>query len=150
MSLNGQPGPPQPEKDMKFTVVESCDQIKKEVFFFQDQYNSLETECKTIMQEKTEITKEFSSLQARYHCLKVECEKLTQERVGLQHQSSMYLETLSQMNMELYKQTELARRLHTICYQLVSQLPAEQQAQVTATLERAKHITMEEMTGFMM
>ncbi|XP_074651316.1 transducin-like enhancer protein 4 isoform X3 [Tubulanus polymorphus] len=112
-------GPPQPGQPFKFTVTESCDRIKEE----------------------------FSFLQAQYHSLKMECEKLAQEKTEMQRHYVMYYEMSYGLNVEMHKQTEIAKRLNAICAQVIPFLSQEHQQQVAAAVERAKQVTMTELNA---
>lgn len=113
------PGPHQPGQPFKFTVAESCDRIKEE----------------------------FSFLQAQYHSLKMECEKLAQEKTEMQRHYVMYYEMSYGLNVEMHKQTEIAKRLNAICAQIIPFLSQEHQQQVAAAVERAKQVTMQELNA---
>lgn len=110
-------GPHQSNQPFKFTVTESCDRIKEE----------------------------FSYLQAQHHNVKVEFDKLTQEKAELHRLYIMYYEMSYGLNVEMHKQTEIAKRLNAICAQIIPFLSQEQQQQVAAAVERAKQVTMQEL-----
>jgi len=116
---NRLPGPHQPGQPFKFTVAESCDRIKEE----------------------------FSFIQAQYHSLKMECEKLAQEKTEMQRHYVMYYEMSYGLNVEMHKQTEIAKRLNAICAQIIPFLSQEHQQQVVAAVERAKQVTMQELNA---
>ncbi|BFZ01961.1 hypothetical protein BsWGS_04999 [Bradybaena similaris] len=118
MYPNRHPGP-QPGQPFKFTVAESCDRIKEE----------------------------FSFLQAQYHTLKMECEKLAQDKTEMQRHYVMYYEMSYGLNVEMHKQTEIAKRLNAICAQVIPFLSQEHQQQVAAAVERAKQVTMQELNA---
>ncbi|KAK3608376.1 hypothetical protein CHS0354_030840 [Potamilus streckersoni] len=115
MYPNRHPTPHQPGQPFKFTVAESCDRIKEE----------------------------FSFLQAQYHSLKMECEKLAQEKTEMQRHYVMYYEMSYGLNVEMHKQTEIAKRLNAICAQVIPFLSQEHQQQVAAAVERAKQQQMQ-------
>eukprot|EP00106_Octopus_bimaculoides_P020945 XP_014788387.1 PREDICTED: transducin-like enhancer protein 4 [Octopus bimaculoides] len=119
MYPNRHPNPHQPGQPFKFTVAESCDRIKEE----------------------------FSFLQAQYHNLKMECEKLAQEKTEMQRHYVMYYEMSYGLNVEMHKQTEIAKRLNAICAQVIPFLSQEHQQQVAAAVERAKQVTMAELNA---
>ncbi|XP_033751120.1 transducin-like enhancer protein 4 isoform X3 [Pecten maximus] len=119
MYPNRHPTPHQPGQPFKFTVAESCDRIKEE----------------------------FSFLQAQYHSLKMECEKLAQEKTEMQRHYVMYYEMSYGLNVEMHKQTEIAKRLNAICAQVIPFLSQEHQQQVAAAVERAKQVTMTELNA---
>lgn len=119
MYPNRHPGPHTPGQPFKFTVAESCDRIKEE----------------------------FSFLQAQYHSLKMECEKLAQEKTEMQRHYVMYYEMSYGLNVEMHKQTEIAKRLNAICAQIIPFLSQEHQQQVAAAVERAKQVTMQELNA---
>ncbi|XP_060524762.1 transducin-like enhancer protein 4 [Cylas formicarius] len=113
------PGPPQPGQPFKFTVGESCDRIKEE----------------------------FNFLQAQYHSLKLECEKLASEKIEIQRHYVMYYEMSYGLNVEMHKQTEIAKRLNAIIAQILPFLSQEHQQQVATAVERAKQVTMTELNA---
>ncbi|MGH0128367.1 UNVERIFIED_CONTAM: hypothetical protein FKN15_000820 [Acipenser sinensis] len=158
----------------KFTIPESLDRIKEEFQFLQAQYHSLKLECEKLASEKTEmqrhyvmtphqpaghpfkftipesldrIKEEFQFLQAQYHSLKLECEKLASEKTEMQRHYVMYYEMSYGLNIEMHKQTEIAKRLNTICAQVIPFLSQEHQHQVAQAVERAKQVTMAELNA---
>ncbi|XP_042329147.1 transducin-like enhancer protein 3 isoform X6 [Sceloporus undulatus] len=111
------PAPHQPgQPGFKFTVAESCDRIKDE----------------------------FQFLQAQYHSLKVEYDKLANEKTEMQRHYVMYYEMSYGLNIEMHKQTEIAKRLNTILAQI---MPFLSQEQVAQAVERAKQVTMTELNA---
>ncbi|XP_004577996.1 transducin-like enhancer protein 3 isoform X6 [Ochotona princeps] len=114
------PAPHQPgQPGFKFTVAESCDRIKDE----------------------------FQFLQAQYHSLKVEYDKLANEKTEMQRHYVMYYEMSYGLNIEMHKQTEIAKRLNTILAQIMPFLSQEHQQQVAQAVERAKQVTMTELNA---
>nr|XP_033810890.1 transducin-like enhancer protein 1 isoform X2 [Geotrypetes seraphini] len=91
------------------------------------------------------IKEEFQFLQNQYHSLKLECEKLATEKTEIQRHYVMYYEMSYGLNIEMHKQTEIAKRLNVICAQLVPFLSQEHQQQVVQAVERAKQVTMGEL-----
>uniref|UniRef100_A0A3Q3AVH3 TLE family member 3, transcriptional corepressor n=1 Tax=Kryptolebias marmoratus TaxID=37003 RepID=A0A3Q3AVH3_KRYMA len=92
------PAPHQPgQPGFKFTVAESCDRIKDE----------------------------FQFLQAQYHSLKVEYDKLANEKTEMQRHYVMYYEMSYGLNIEMHKQTEIAKRLNAILAQIMPFLSQE-------------------------
>lgn len=119
MYPNRPPAPPPPGQPFKFTIGESCDRIKEE----------------------------FNFLQAQYHSLKMECEKLATEKTEMQRHYVMYYEMSYGLNVEMHKQTEIAKRLNAICAQIIPFLSQEHQQQVAQAVERAKQVTMAELNA---
>ncbi|XP_068595623.1 transducin-like enhancer protein 3-B isoform X5 [Brachionichthys hirsutus] len=114
------PAPHQPgQPGFKFTVAESCDRIKDE----------------------------FQFLQAQYHSLKVEYDKLANEKTEIQRHYVMYYEMSYGLNIEMHKQTEIAKRLNAILAQIMPFLSQEHQQQVAQAVERAKQVTMTELNA---
>lgn len=103
----------------KFTILESCDGIKEE----------------------------FTYLQSQYHSLKLECEKLNQEKTEMQRHYVMYYEMSYGLNVEMHKQTEIAKRLNAICLQVLPYLSPEHQQQVMAAIKRASQVSMQELNA---
>ncbi|PVD19450.1 hypothetical protein C0Q70_19939 [Pomacea canaliculata] len=79
--------------------------------------------------------------------LKMECEKLAQEKTEMQRHYVMYYEMSYGLNVEMHKQTEIAKRLNAICAQVIPFLSQEHQQQVAAAVERAKQVTMQELNA---
>ncbi|NXE30554.1 TLE1 protein, partial [Ardeotis kori] len=71
------------------------------------------------------IKEEFQFLQNQYHSLKLECEKLATEKTEIQRHYVMYYEMSYGLNIEMHKQTEIAKRLNVICAQLIPFLSQE-------------------------
>uniref|UniRef100_A0A4W5R2W9 TLE family member 2, transcriptional corepressor a n=1 Tax=Hucho hucho TaxID=62062 RepID=A0A4W5R2W9_9TELE len=71
------------------------------------------------------IKEEFQFLQTQYHSLKMECEKLATEKTEIQRHYVMYYEMSYGLNIEMHKQTEIAKRLNVICAQLIPFLSQE-------------------------
>uniref|UniRef100_A0A8C2HR94 TLE family member 3, transcriptional corepressor b n=1 Tax=Cyprinus carpio TaxID=7962 RepID=A0A8C2HR94_CYPCA len=104
--------PHQPgQPGFKFTVAESCDRIKDE----------------------------FQFLQAQYHSLKVEYDKLANEKTEMQRHYVMYYEMSYGLNIEMHKQTEIAKRLNAILAQIMPFLSQEQQQLQAQHLSHAAH-----------
>uniref|UniRef100_A0A8C8RRV9 Groucho/TLE N-terminal Q-rich domain-containing protein n=1 Tax=Pelusios castaneus TaxID=367368 RepID=A0A8C8RRV9_9SAUR len=93
------------------------------------------------------IKEEFQFLQNQYHSLKLECEKLATEKTEIQRHYIMYYEMSYGLNIEMHKQTEIAKRLNVICAQLIPFLSQEHQQQVVQAVERAKQVTMAELNA---
>ncbi|EOB00732.1 Transducin-like enhancer protein 1, partial [Anas platyrhynchos] len=79
--------------------------------------------------------------------LKLECEKLASEKTEMQRHYVMYYEMSYGLNIEMHKQTEIAKRLNTICAQVIPFLSQEHQQQVAQAVERAKQVTMAELNA---
>ncbi|KAJ8262809.1 hypothetical protein COCON_G00152660 [Conger conger] len=101
----------------------------------------------TIPESLDRIKEEFQFLQAQYHSLKLECEKLAGEKTEMQRHYVMYYEMSYGLNIEMHKQTEIAKRLNTICAQVIPFLSQEHQQQVAQAVERAKQVTMAELNA---
>jgi len=95
------------------------------------------------------IKEEFNFIQNQYHSLKLECEKLAQEKTEMQRHYVMYYEMSYGLNVEMHKQTEICKRLDAIIRQVLPFLNGEHQQQVAVAVERAKQITMTELTALM-
>ncbi|XP_026666512.1 transducin-like enhancer protein 4 isoform X4 [Ceratina calcarata] len=113
------PGPPQSGQQIKLTVGESCDRIKDE----------------------------FSFLQNQCHALKLECEKLATEKIEIQRHYVMYYEMSYGLNVEMHKQAEISKRLNAIIGQILPFLSQEHQQQVATAVDRAKQVTMTELNS---
>ncbi|VVD04233.1 unnamed protein product [Leptidea sinapis] len=94
----------------------------------------------TISDTLERIKEEFNFLQAQYHSLKLECEKLASEKTEMQRHYVMYYEMSYGLNVEMHKQTEIAKRLSGIIGQVLPFLAQEHQQQVASAVERAKQI----------
>lgn len=110
-------GGPPPQGPLKFTIVDTLERIKEE----------------------------FNFLQAQYHTLKLECDKLANEKTEMQRHYVMYYEMSYGLNVEMHKQTEIAKRLNTLISQLLPFLQTDHQQQVLQAVERAKQVTMPEL-----
>merc|ERR1719282_391296 len=95
------------------------------------------------------IKEEFNFIQNQYHSLKLECEKLAQDKTEMQRHYVMYYEMSYGLNVEMHKQTEIGKRLDAIIRQVLPFLNGEHQQQVAVAVERAKQITMTELTALM-
>ncbi|XP_011688636.1 PREDICTED: LOW QUALITY PROTEIN: protein groucho-like [Wasmannia auropunctata] len=108
---------------LKFTVADTCERIKEE----------------------------FNFIQQQYHSLKLECEKLASEKTEMQRHYVMYYEMSYGLNVEMHKQTEIAKRLNAIIGQVLPFLAQEHglqhQQQVANAVERAKQVTMSELNA---
>ena len=62
---------------------------------------------------------------------------------------SQYYEMSYGLNVEMHKQTEICKRLDAIIRQVLPFLNGEHQQQVAVAVERAKQITMTELTALM-
>ena len=113
------PGPPQPGQQIKFSVGESCDRIREE-------FNFLQNQC---------------------HALKLECEKLATEKIEIQRHYVMYYEMAYGLNVEMHKQAEISKRLNAIIGQILPFLSQEHQQQVASAVDRAKQVTMTELNA---
>uniref|UniRef100_A0A8C3D5R9 Uncharacterized protein n=1 Tax=Corvus moneduloides TaxID=1196302 RepID=A0A8C3D5R9_CORMO len=58
-----------------------------------------------------------------------------------------YYEMSYGLNIEMHKQTEIAKRLNVICAQLIPFLSQEHQQQVVQAVERAKQVTMTDLNA---
>ncbi|XP_052020697.1 transducin-like enhancer protein 2 isoform X2 [Apodemus sylvaticus] len=115
------PTPLQSGQPFKFSVLEICDRIKEE----------------------------FQFLQAQYHSLKLECEKLASEKTEMQRHYVMYYEMSYGLNIEMHKQAEIVKRLSAICAQMVPFLTQEHQQQVLQAVDRAKQVTVGELSSLL-
>uniref|UniRef100_A0A0C9RFM7 Gro_2 protein n=1 Tax=Fopius arisanus TaxID=64838 RepID=A0A0C9RFM7_9HYME len=106
---------------LKFTVADTCERIKEE----------------------------FNFIQQQYHSLKLDYEKLVNEKTEVQRHYVMYYEMSYGLNVEMHKQTEIAKRLSVIISQLMPCLAQEHQQQVANAVERAKQVTMNELNAIL-
>merc|ERR1711936_283277 len=95
------------------------------------------------------IKEEFNFIQNQYHSLKLECEKLAQEKTEMQRHYVMYYEMSYGLNVEMHKQTEICKRLDAIIRQVLPFLSGEHQQQVALAVDRAKQITITELNAVM-
>jgi groucho len=93
------------------------------------------------------IKEEYNYLLSTNQSLKLELEKLAQEKTEMQRHYVMYYEMSYGLNVEMHKQTEIAKRLSAICAQLVPYLSQEHQQQVSAAIERAKQVTVTDLNS---
>ncbi|VDM18409.1 unnamed protein product [Hydatigera taeniaeformis] len=113
------PVPSGPGQSYKFTVVETCERIK-------DEFNFVQQQC---------------------HQLQTEREKLLSERVDMQRICVVYYEMANGLNLEMHRQMEISKRLNAILNQVIPFLAAEHQSQVASAIERAKQVTMQELNS---
>ncbi|CAH8854081.1 unnamed protein product [Trichobilharzia szidati] len=109
----------QSNQHAKFSVPEACDKIKDELL----------------------------NLQSQYHSLKCEYEKTSQEKAELQRHYLLYYEITYGLNVEMHKQMEIAKRLNAILVQVIPFLSQEHQSQVAAAVDRAKQISLSELSS---
>uniref|UniRef100_A0A672Q7G4 Protein groucho-1-like n=1 Tax=Sinocyclocheilus grahami TaxID=75366 RepID=A0A672Q7G4_SINGR len=130
------PAPHQPgQPGFKFTVAESCDRIKDEFQFLQAQYHSLKVEYDKLANEKTEMQRHYVMVRAKFKCVSPFFFPL------------QYYEMSYGLNIEMHKQTEIAKRLNAILAQIMPFLSQEHQQQVAQAVERAKQVTMTELNA---
>ncbi|NXF38526.1 TLE2 protein, partial [Nyctibius bracteatus] len=79
--------------------------------------------------------------------LKLECEKLVSEKTEMQRHYVMYYEMSYGLNVEMHKQAEIVKRLSAICAQIIPFLTQEHQQQVLQAVERAKQVTVGELSS---
>ncbi|NXT56025.1 TLE2 protein, partial [Pluvianellus socialis] len=79
--------------------------------------------------------------------LKLECEKLVSEKTEMQRHYVMYYEMSYGLNIEMHKQAEIVKRLSAICAQIIPFLTQEHQQQVLQAVERAKQVTVGELSS---
>uniref|UniRef100_A0A8C5ENK8 Transducin-like enhancer protein 1 n=1 Tax=Gouania willdenowi TaxID=441366 RepID=A0A8C5ENK8_GOUWI len=97
----------------------------------------------TIPESLDRIKEEFQFLQAQYHRGSV----LYSFSNVMSIVCSQYYEMSYGLNIEMHKQTEIAKRLNTICAQVIPFLSQEHQQQVVQAVERAKQVTMAELNA---
>ncbi|VDO05112.1 unnamed protein product [Rodentolepis nana] len=119
MYPNRPPVPSGPGQPYKFTVLETCDRIKEE----------------------------FNYVQQQCHQLQSEREKLVSERVDMQRICVVYYEMANGLNLEMHRQMEISKRLNAILNQVIPFLAAEHQSQVASAIDRAKQVTMQELNS---
>ncbi|CAH1276882.1 TLE3, partial [Branchiostoma lanceolatum] len=135
---NRHPAPPhQPGQPFKFTIPESCDRIKEEFSFLQAQYHSLKMEYEKLAAEKTELQRHYVMVNSF----------LSSVTWGFLGWDDRYYEMSYGLNVEMHKQTEIAKRLNAICAQVIPFLSQEHQQQVATAVERAKQVTMTELNA---
>ncbi|KAH0620128.1 hypothetical protein JD844_014753, partial [Phrynosoma platyrhinos] len=154
----GQPG-------FKFTVAESCDRIKDEFQFLQAQYHRRQPWPHHVAEEDEEEQGGFSPTPAIAVAVAVASHlcgcgswanvalgrrlialvelAVREQRLG----KGQYYEMSYGLNIEMHKQTEIAKRLNTILAQIMPFLSQEHQQQVAQAVERAKQVTMTELNA---
>uniref|UniRef100_H2LK17 Groucho/TLE N-terminal Q-rich domain-containing protein n=1 Tax=Oryzias latipes TaxID=8090 RepID=H2LK17_ORYLA len=99
----------------------------------------------TIPESLDRIKEEFQFLQAQYHSLKLECEKLASEKTEMQRHYVMVSFFLFFVPPPFFlHQTEIAKRLNTICAQVIPFLSQEVSMRVTfscALLKGQQHLS---------
>lgn len=99
----------------------------------------------SIIETLDRVKEEFAVLQAQNQGLKRELEKVTNEKGEIHRHYIMYYEMSYGLNVEMHKQTEIAKRLNAICAQVIPFLNLEHQQEVAAAVERAKQVTTSEL-----
>lgn len=99
----------------------------------------------SILEHVERIKEEYNFLQSQLQQQRVEIEKLSQEKEAMQRHYMMYYEMSYGLNVEMHKQTEIAKRFNAILSQIIPLLPAEHQQSALAAMERAKQISMAEL-----
>lgn len=97
-------------------TLEACERIKEEYNFLQAQNQNLKLECEKIVQEKTEMQRHYVMV-----TFYIQFYKLNK----LKNLIFKYYEMSYGLNVEMHKQTEIAKRLGAICAQLVPYLSQE-------------------------
>jgi len=119
MYPNRHPGPPQSGHQFKFNLNEHLDRIKEEFGFLQQHYNNLKSELQKLENEKQDIQRHYV----------------------------MYYEMCYGLNVEMHKQTEIAKRFQAIIANILPCLQPEHHQQVVAAIERAKTVTMADLNA---
>ncbi|XP_037240305.1 transducin-like enhancer protein 1 isoform X1 [Falco rusticolus] len=137
---------PSTPQSLKLTYPETLDRIKEEFQFLQNQYhrprvNPSDPPCCWLGSPPLPCTVLGRA------SLKLECEKLATEKTEIQRHYVMYYEMSYGLNIEMHKQTEIAKRLNVICAQLIPFLSQEHQQQVVQAVERAKQVTMTDLNA---
>jgi groucho len=101
-------------------TLEACERIKEEYNFLQAQNANLKLECEKIVQEKTEMQRHYVMV-ILYYILNV-CYFFF---IFYFFFHFKYYEMSYGLNVEMHKQTEIAKRLGAICAQLVPYLSQE-------------------------
>ncbi|VDM47560.1 unnamed protein product [Toxocara canis] len=99
----------------------------------------------SILEHVERIKEEYNFLQQQMQQQRVEIEKLSQEKEAMQRHYMMYYEMSYGLNVEMHKQTEIAKRYNAILSQIIPLLPAEHQQSALAAMDRARQISMAEL-----
>ncbi|VDK17268.1 unnamed protein product [Anisakis simplex] len=99
----------------------------------------------SILEHVERIKEEYNFLQQQLQQQRVEIEKLSQEKEAMQRHYMMYYEMSYGLNVEMHKQTEIAKRYNAILSQIIPLLPAEHQQSALAAMDRARQISMAEL-----
>ncbi|VDN37986.1 unnamed protein product [Gongylonema pulchrum] len=99
----------------------------------------------TILDHLERIKEEYNFMQTQLQQQRVEIDKLSQEKEAMQRHYMMYYEMSYGLNVEMHKQTEIAKRYNAILSQIIPLLPAEHQQSALAAIERARQISMAEL-----
>ncbi|XP_025074268.1 protein groucho-like [Pogonomyrmex barbatus] len=161
---------------LKFTVADTCERIKEEFNFIQQQYHSLPR--RMYASDRTATTtagplwsrphpQKFAhenadgvrrsrpsihrSLPSDSTCLENSAPRHTSRfKLGKRRgplKGLPYYEMSYGLNVEMHKQTEIAKRLNAIIGQVLPFLAQEHQQQVANAVERAKQVTMSELNA---
>jgi len=91
------------------------------------------------------IKEEFNFLQQQYQILKGELQKLENEKNDIHRHYVMYYEMCYGLNVEMHKQSEIAKRFSAIIANILPCLGPEHHSQVAGAVERAKTVTMADL-----
>lgn len=99
----------------------------------------------TLLDHLERIKEEYNYLQNQIQQQRVEIEKLSQEKETMQRHYMMYYEMSYGLNVEMHKQTEIAKRYNAILSQIIPLLPAEHQQSALNAMERARSLSIAEL-----
>lgn len=99
----------------------------------------------TFLEHLERCKEEYNFLQNQLQQQRVDIDKLSQEKEVMQRHYMMYYEMSYGLNLEMHKQTEIAKRYNQILQQIIPLLPAEHQQPAIAAVERARQISVTEL-----
>ncbi|KAI6661672.1 Groucho [Oopsacas minuta] len=114
----------------------------------QHQANS-QTAKPSISEPLDKIREQFALLEAHNLQLRLDSERLQAEKSELQKQQVMYYEMCYGLNMDVQKTSEINKRLTNLVTQYLPHLPQEMQAHVMANLDKAKQVSVSELSALL-
>ncbi|GMR51378.1 hypothetical protein PMAYCL1PPCAC_21573 [Pristionchus mayeri] len=91
------------------------------------------------------LKEDYNHMQAQLSTQRAELDKMNAEKEQLQRHYMMYYEMSCGLNMEMQKQSEVAKRMTALLQSMLQYVPAEQQQSTLQAMERAKQISLPEL-----
>nr|AAX55754.1 GROUCHO [Pristionchus pacificus] len=88
---------------------------------------------------------DYNHMQAQLSSQRAELDKMNAEKEQLQRHYMMYYEMSCGLNMEMQKQSEVAKRMTALLQSMLQYAPHDAQASTIQAMERAKQISLQEL-----